>query len=251
MTKNRPLKKIKKTDDIFKQIHKINQEADETEGILRLSMHAKAKVNIGPFSRGGTNRRGESAADHDFEPEEVLNPWGIFLPAYDESFFFFTKRKITADFMIDALPDLWPQLEPRFKVQTLVINLDNGPENNSYRTQFIKRIVMFSYRYNVNIQLAYYPPYHSKYNPIERVWGVLENHWNGEILNSVQKTLGLARTMTWNGKEPTVKMLDGNYKTGIKLTKKEMAVYESIIERMPKLEKYFVKISSCNILILG
>ena len=92
---------------------------------------------------------------------------------------------------------------------------------------------------------------YSKYNPIERVWGVLENHWNGEILNSVQKTLGLARTMTWNGKEPTVKMLDGNYKTGIKLTKKEMAVYESIIERMPKLEKYFVKISSCNILILG
>jgi transposase len=26
---------------------------------------------------------------------------------------------------------------------------------------------------------VYYPPYHSKYNLIERCWGILENHWNG------------------------------------------------------------------------
>ncbi|MCU7881502.1 MAG: hypothetical protein KZQ60_13910 [Candidatus Thiodiazotropha sp. (ex Lucinoma aequizonata)] len=28
--------------------------------------------------------------------------------------------------------------------------------------------------------MAYYPPYHNKYNPVERLWGVLENHWQGE-----------------------------------------------------------------------
>jgi transposase len=32
---------------------------------------------------------------------------------------------------------------------------------------------------------VYYPPYHSKYNLIERCWGILEQHWNG--------TLGIAR----------------------------------------------------------
>src|SRR5262245_2149031 len=31
----------------------------------------------------------------------------------------------------------------------------------------------------LTVRLAYYPPYHSKYNPIERCWGILENHWNG------------------------------------------------------------------------
>jgi len=27
--------------------------------------------------------------------------------------------------------------------------------------------------------LVYYPPYHSKYNPIERCWSALEKKWNG------------------------------------------------------------------------
>jgi hypothetical protein len=33
----------------------------------------------------------------------------------------------------------------------------------------MKRMVDFSKKYSVNISLACYPPYHSKYNPIERV----------------------------------------------------------------------------------
>ncbi|CDN11409.1 Mobile element protein [Richelia intracellularis] len=32
---------------------------------------------------------------------------------------------------------------------------------------------------NIPIQLLYYPPYYSKYNPIEACWGILEEHWNG------------------------------------------------------------------------
>ncbi len=91
--------------------------------------------------------------------------------------------------------------------------------------------------------MAYYPPYHSKYNPIERLWGILENHWNGEILDSEEKVLGFARTMTWKGQHPTVAMIDGIYQKGIKLNKEEMAVYESKIKRLPKLEKWFINIS--------
>ena len=54
-------------------------------------MDAKAKVKIGPFSRGEKSRRGEKGADHDFEPKGVLTPWGIFLPAFDKSFLYFSK----------------------------------------------------------------------------------------------------------------------------------------------------------------
>jgi transposase len=73
--------------------------------------------------------------------------------------------------------------------------MDNGPDNNSHRTQFIKRIVDFAYSNSLHVRLGYYPPYHSKYNPIERVWGRLENHWNGELLDSEEKVLGLASTI--------------------------------------------------------
>ncbi|MCP3881324.1 MAG: hypothetical protein GY701_23470, partial [Sulfitobacter sp.] len=66
----------------------------------------------------------------------------------------------------------------------LVINLDNGPSSASCRTQFIKRITLFAEANGLDIHLVYYPPYHSKYNPIERCWGALEKHWNGAILDS-------------------------------------------------------------------
>ncbi|MCP5084860.1 MAG: hypothetical protein GY948_24500, partial [Alphaproteobacteria bacterium] len=67
-------------------------------------------------------------------------------------------------------------------IKKLVINLDNGPSASSHRTQFIKRITEFAIKNKIAIHLAYYPPYHSKYNPVERCWGVLERHWNGDIL---------------------------------------------------------------------
>lgn len=242
VAKCKPLKKIKETDAIFRQVFKINKETDNCKHSLRLSIDAKAKVNVGPFSRGGKSRQGEKASDHDFAPETILTPVGIFLPLFDESFLFFTESKVTADFIADCLEMLWPILKRRFSPDILVINLDNGPENNSHRTQFIKRIVDFALANSVTTKLAYYPPYHSKYNPIERVWGVLENHWNGELLISKEKVLGLARTMTYNGVNPSVELVEGAYPTGVKLDKKEMTSYEEKIIRLPGLEKWFVDI---------
>lgn len=51
-------------------------------------------------------------------------------------------------------------------IRELVINLDNGPELANHRTQFIKRLVEFADRHDLRIQLVYYPPYHSQYNPL-------------------------------------------------------------------------------------
>lgn len=243
VAKTKPKKKIKETDAIFDQVHKINDEADSTDCVLRLSCDTKARIKVGPFSRGGKSRQGAKGSDHDFAPEEIMTPFGILLPAHGESFLYFTKNSATSDFMIDAIESLWPDLKKRFKAHTLVINLDNGPENNSHRTQFIKRVVDFAYSASVKIQLAYYPPYHSKYNPIERLWGILENHWNGEILDSEEKVLGFAKTMTWKDQHPTVTMVKEVYQKGIKLNKKEMAVYESKIKRLTGLEKWFIDIS--------
>lgn len=245
VAKSKPVKKIPETDAIFAHLHQVNQEADAQDGVLRLSMDAKARVQVGPYSRGGKSRQGVTGVDHDFNPETILTPFGIFLPAYAETFLFCTESKVTADFIVDALELLWPTLEERFSPHTLVINLDCGPENSSRRTQFIKRMVEFAHSHGITIRLAYYPPYHSKYNPIERVWGVLENHWNGELLDKVEKVLGLARTMTYKGIHPVVQLVKGVYETGVKLTKKAMKVYEDMIERLPGLGNWFVDIPPC------
>lgn len=252
VAKSKPVKKIPQTDAIFEQVHRVNREADETPGVVRLSIDAKAQIKVGPFSRGGQSRQGVAGADHDFAPEETLTPVGIFLPTCDEVFLYFTKGPVTADLIVDALEWLWPTLEERFKPHTLTLNLDNGPENNSHRTQFIKRLVEFANTYRVMIRLAHYPPYHSKYNPVERVWGVLENHWNGEVLDTVEKVLGLARTMKWRGQQPVVvELVEKIYARGVKLSKKTMKAYEAMLERLPELEKWFVDICPCYALRQG
>ena len=73
----------------------------------------------------------------------------------------------------------------------------------------MKRLVDFSDRHQLTLELAYYPPYHSKYNPIERCWGILENHWNGALLTSIDTALDWTRTMTWRGVRPLVQLLEG------------------------------------------
>lgn len=227
---------------IFDYVHNINRIADLTPGIIRLSMDAKAVIKVGPFSRGGYNRYGLRACDHDFQPDTLLKLFGIFLPATDENFFYFTESHITADFIVDALEQLWPTLKKAYDPHTLVLNLDNGPENSSRRSQFMNRLLTFSQKNSVSISLAYYPPYHSKYNPVERVWGRLEQHWNGELLDKVEKILGLAKTMTWKGWNPVVTFVEKTYKKGVSLTKQAMQDIERQILRIKGIEKWAVDI---------
>uniref|UniRef100_UPI0035ABD7C4 ISAzo13-like element transposase-related protein n=1 Tax=Thiolapillus sp. TaxID=2017437 RepID=UPI0035ABD7C4 len=134
-------------------------------------------------------------------------------------------------------------LRARRPPHTLVINADNGPENSSRRTQWMKRLTEFSDTHQIRIRLAYYPPYHSKYNPVERLWGVLENHWRGELLDSVEKTLGLARSMAYKGIHPVVRKVKKSYKAGVSLSKQAMRELEKRFDRKPDLESGFVTIN--------
>lgn len=157
-----------------------------SDNVIRLSIDAKASINIGDFSRGGNSRVPNiTGYDHDFKELYSLIPFGILAPRFDDLSLYFAKDKITSDFIVDVLIDWWKANRSKFpNVDTLVLNLDNGPDCNSRRTQFMYRLVEMASAYKINIQLAYYPPYHSKYNLIERVWGVLENHWNGSLLST-------------------------------------------------------------------
>jgi hypothetical protein len=244
VVKSKPLKKIPETDAIFEKMKQVNEEADASEDVLRVSMDTKATVKIGPFSRGGKNRVKVKASDHDFGGTGTLVPFGILLPKYDELSIYFSTSKATSDFMVDRLDAWWQEIQVRFpNVKKLVINQDNGPENSSRRTQFMKRVVEFAEKYQIDILLAYYPPYHSKYNTVERCWGVLEQHWSGDLLDEIRTAIGFAESMTWKGKHPIVKLVTDIYEKGVKLGKQAMKMVEKQLKRLPKLEKWFVEIS--------
>lgn len=211
---------------------------------MRISIDAKARVKVGPFARGGKSRVPTAAADHDFEALAHVTPVGILLPASDELFLYGITSKVTSDCLVDCLAHCWERVRDRFAaVKTLVINLDNGPENHSRRTQFVQRLVDFARDYGVHVRLAYYPPYHSKYNAIERCWGILENHWNGALLDSIEAVIGFAATMTWKGKHPLVLLVQTSYASGVALSKEAMKALEAQLTRHPTLGKWFLDIA--------
>jgi len=116
-------------------------------------------VKVGPFARGGKSRVPTKAADHDFQPMATVTPVGIFLPATDELFFYGVTSKVTSDCLVDRLIDWWETVRERFsQITTLVINVDNGPENHSRGTQFMQRLLECGEQYQITVRLAYYPP---------------------------------------------------------------------------------------------
>ena len=105
-------------------------------------------------------------------------------------------------------------------------------------------MVNFSQQIGIPIQLLYYPPYHSKHNPIERCWGILEQHWNGSKFIDVETMLAWASSMTWKGIKPIVCLSKSIYNKGISLSKAQMKIVEQSLTRNPELPKWDILICS-------
>jgi len=89
----------------------------------------------------------------------------------------------------------------------------------------------------------YYPPYHSKYNPIERCWGILGQHWNGTLIDNITTALNWASKMTWKGLQPVVDVLETTYNKSVHVTKKAFQAIAQRLQRDEALPKYFVRIT--------
>jgi len=183
------------------------------------------------------------AQDKDMDVRGKLVPFGVLEVQSGVSTIVFGTSRETSDFLVDCLELWWDERKGEHRnIRELVINLDNGPSLASNRTQFIKRISEFADRFGLEIHLVYYPPYHSKYNPVERMWGILEEHWNGTLLVDQPTAIEWAKTMTWKGISPMVKILDKVFETGAKVAKKAFQVYQERLERNPLLPKWDVRI---------
>ncbi len=168
----------------FGAMHGINRVADADEGTVRLSLDTKALVRIGLLSRGGKSRQAQKALDHDLEPIAKLTPL-LSIARHGGNVAEVHHRKRHGG-LHGGPPasDLADTQKNGCAPHTLVINAGNGPENNTGRIQWTKRLVELRGEHQVTVKLACYPPYHSKYNPVECVLGVQENYWNGDPLET-------------------------------------------------------------------
>ena len=181
-------------------------------------------------------------------PDALLVPFGVLelnrgKAEINQPWFLFGHSGQTSDFVADGLGHWWDERKTVHPgVRRLHIELDNGPEINSSRTQFMKRLTEFADRHRVEIELAYLPPYHSKYNPIERCWGVLEQHWNGTLFHAIATVLFWAATMTWRTIHPLVRETAKTYERGVRLTPEEFAPVAQRLRRSKTLPKWSLTI---------
>lgn len=223
----------------------MNALADGDPEALRLSMDTKATVNVGEYSRYGRSRGlvPVKAWDHDMRPKEKLIPGGILEPVSGRAFLFFTSSYKTSDFMVDGLLLWWNERKDDLSdVKRLVINMDNGPECSGRRSQFLQRMVEFVDMSELSVRIIYYPPYHSKYNGIERYWAGLERSWNGYLLDTVNVVLNRACNFVWKGLRASVHLLNAVYEKGIKVCGKERAILEQHLQRSELLPLYDITI---------
>jgi Rhodopirellula transposase DDE domain len=208
--------------------------------VKRLSIDCKATVSIGDVSRGGLTRGENQACDHDLGLHEKYIPCGIVDEESGQLHIPFGSSYKTSDCIVDALEAWWAALDAAEQVAMarLQINMDHGPESSGKRTQFLQRMVAFCDAIGKPIQLLYDPPYHSKYNPIERCWGILELHWNGTKLVDVETMREWAKSMTWKGIHPIGTLSRKAYEKGVALCKRAMQAIEARLARHPELPKW-------------
>lgn len=239
--KTKPLKKIPETDAIFDNIKKQHDRAKKQPRILRISIDVKAKVKIGNLSRKGYSRaiNAPKTDDHDHHWTDTLVPFGLHEVNTDNTFIIFGKSLETPDFIVDCLEQWWTKREfMDDEYDELMIDLDNGSAVAGNIKQFLKRMTEFSKKIKMPIQMIYYPPYHSKYNIIERFWAAVENYWSPLVLDTIDNTIEIAKNVTWKGMNPIVSFISKTYERGVKVTNAELEKIEQSIQRNPILRKW-------------
>lgn len=247
--KCRPLKKIPQTDAIFANVRAVNAAAAADPATLRLSVDCKATVAVGDYSRGGQARGPEPvrALDHDMDIKTKLVPCGVLEPRTGSLTVALGQSAKTSDFVADTIEHVCRQKQAaQPTLRKVVVNLDNGPESSGQRSQFLHRMVQLADALGLLIHLVYYPPYHSKYNPIERCWGVLERFWNGALLSTVLIVVEWCRRMTWKGLCPEVWLSEKVYPKGVRLSRPARAVLEQRLQRSKTLPKWDILIEPAS-----
>lgn len=202
-------------------------------------------MKIGDLSRGGYDRNIEApkALDHDYQSQATLVPFGILDVLGEQLWIYFGQSKETTDFVVDCLEQWWKDNGDGYEgIEELMIELDGAGQIRSNRTQFIQRIVAFSQQNNLKIRLIYHPPYHSKYNTIERCWACLENYWRGAVLDSREAAIAWAKNMTWKGVKPIVELVEKTYQSGIVPSVEELETSKQSWHPCPKLPCWDISI---------
>lgn len=189
-----------------------------------ISMDVKKKEYIGNFYRDGIlyTQGVVKTYDHDFNSlaDGIVIPHGIYDLKKNTAYINIGTSKDTSEFACDCLRNWWYD-QGKFDypdATSILILCDGGGSNSSRHFIFKQDIQKLANELGIEIQIAHYPPYTSKYNPIEhRLFPHVTRACQGVVFKSVELVKELIeKTKTSTGLKVTAKIINKIYQTGRK-----------------------------------
>jgi hypothetical protein len=184
-----------------------------------VSMDTKRKEFLGLLFRQGRlyTQKAKQALDHDFPSAArgVVYPHGLYDLKRNLGHLNLGTSHDTSRFACDSLGAWWEgQGRAAYpEARRMLLLCDGGGSNASNRYVFKHHLERLATRTGLEIRVAHYPPYCSKYNPIEHLFFPhVTRACQGLLLSSLEVTCrAMARASTRQGLRTTVEVVPGDY----------------------------------------
>ena len=218
------MKQVKFRNEQFENIVRL-RDVYIAQGNPVISMDTKKKEYLGHFYRDGHAYTQQTllAFDHDFNSfaEGIIIPHGLYDVLHNKGYINLGTSKDTSEFACDSLRNWWyNQGRYDYPLATALLLLcDGGGSNNAQHYIFKSDLQQLADEIGIAIRVAHYPPYTSKYNPIEhRLFPHVTRACQGVLFKSVELVKQLMEcTRTQPGLRVTVQIIDKIYQTGRKV----------------------------------
>jgi len=226
LSKNTVMKEVENRDEQFKKIENLKNYYLSRDYAV-LSIDTKKKELLGPYYRSGElySERAVSCYDHDFPSFSIgkIVPYGIYDLGKNEGYIMIGQSADTAEFSVFCLREYWKKYgSKRYdKNKPILILADGGGSNGSRSRLFKQELQDWSDEEELKIRVCHYPPYCSKYNPIEhRLFPSITNALKGVMLDSADTAIKLIRERTKlaaSSLKVFVNKTEKEFKTGVKV----------------------------------
>lgn len=232
--KKETMKTVKDRDAQFENISNLKAEY-QSSGNPIISFDSKKKEPLGNYYRPGHLYTTQElhTYDHDFNSfaDGVVIPHGIYDLCQNRGYINLGMSKDTSEFACDSIHHWWyNEGQYLYPQATSILALcDGGGSNNAHHNIFKEDLQKLAAQIGIEIRIAHYPPYTSKYNPIEhRLFPHVTRACQGVVFKSVDLVKELMeKTRTSKGLRVTVNIIDKVYQTGRKVAadfKKNMTI---------------------------
>jgi len=220
------MKRVKYRNAQFENIARLRAEY-VSAGNPVVSMDTKKKEYLGNFYRHGHLYTTEELQvyDHDFnsQAEGIVIPHGIYDVQRNTGYINLGTSHETSEFACDCIRNWWIN-RGRFEypnATSILVLCDGGGSNNCRHYIFKQDLQALADELGIEIRIAHYPPYTSKYNPIEhRLFAHVTRACQGVVFKSIELVKQLMeKTHTRQGLKVTVQIVDQVYQTGRRAAK--------------------------------